>query len=119
MLLVHLEIDGEVSQGWESVHNQLLREVAHVNFAMVPIIAQTSEMILMTVAQKVAIARLVLLPILKVVNSDIRISYVTHLWSIVVSSVFVFFFFNYFSCLEKWAQFISSSLKFIPGLILN
>ena len=47
---------------------------------MVPIIAQTSEMILVTVAQKVAIARLVLLPILEVVDSDIRISDVTHLW---------------------------------------
>ena len=79
MLLVHLEIDGEVSQCWESVHNKLLGQVAHIDLSMVPIIAQTSEMILVTVAQKVAIARLVLLSILEVVHSDIRISYVTHL----------------------------------------
>ena len=64
---------------------------------MVPIIAQTSQMILVTVAQKVAIARLVLLPILKVVYSDIRISYVTHLWSIVSSKFLCFSFFNYFN----------------------
>ena len=85
---------------------------------MVPIIAQTSEMILVTVAQKVAIACLVLLPILKVVHSDIRISYVTHLWSI-VSSMFLCFSFLIILMVEKWAQFISSSLKFILGLILN
>ena len=85
---------------------------------MVPIIAQTSQMILVTVAQKVAIARLVLLPILEVVYSDIRISYVTHLWSI-VSSMFLCFSFLIILMVEKWAQFISSSLKFILGLILN
>ena len=79
MLLVHLEIDDEAAQGWKPVYNQLLGQVAHIDLSMVPIIAQTSEMILVTVAQKVAIARLVLLSILEVVHSDIRISYVTHL----------------------------------------
>ena len=85
---------------------------------MVPIIAQTSQMILVTVAQKVAIACLVLLPILKVVYSDIRIGYVTHLWSI-VSSKFLCFSFLIILMVEKWAQFLSSSLEFILSLILN
>ena len=70
---------------------------------MVPIIAQATEVILMTVAQKVAIARLVLLSILEVVYSDIRISDVTHLLSFVFLIILV--------VLEKWAQFISSFLS--------
>ena len=36
-------------------------------------------MVLVAVAQKVAIARLVLLSILEVVDSDIRIGYVAHI----------------------------------------
>lgn len=45
---------------------------------MVPVIRQAAQMVLMTMRQEKAVARLVLLPILEIVDTDVRIRNVTH-----------------------------------------
>lgn len=45
---------------------------------MIPIIGETAEMIFVAMGEKVAVACLVLLAVLKVIHSDVRVCYVTH-----------------------------------------
>ena len=56
---------------------------------MVPIIAQTAQVILVAMTQEIAVPSLILLSILKVVDSNVRICDVTH-FSICLSFVFDF-----------------------------
>lgn len=78
VLFVHLQVYHIVAQVLKAISDQLLRQVAAVDFAMVPIIAQAAQVILVTMAQEIAVPCLVLRPILKVVDSNVRISDVTH-----------------------------------------
>ena len=78
VLLVHLQVDHVVTQPREPITYQFLRQIAHVDFTMVPVVAEAAQVILVAVAEEVDVARLVLLPILEVVHSNIRIRYVTH-----------------------------------------
>ena len=79
VLLVHFEVDDEAAQGGEAINDKLLGQIARVDLAMVPIVAQAPQVILVAVTEEVAVACFVLLPVLKIVHSDVWICDVTHL----------------------------------------
>jgi len=71
VLLIHLQVDYVVFKADKSFGDQLFREVASIYFPVVPVVGQSTQMVLVAMTQEVAVARLVLLAILEVVNSDV------------------------------------------------